>query len=148
SSRRTAPSRTGANSSATPRPSPRCSTGSSTMRTYSRVAPRAGGLGSTPIAPPPAHHDAARAASERHDLEGGRYLGIPRTDVHDAAAVTFSIPIERGRTLVLGAARRLAGFPPSTTGRFSGVHRGQYSGTAARSGQPEHPMPLIDLTLK
>jgi hypothetical protein len=39
--------------------------------------------------------------------------------------VTCSIPIERGRTLVLGAARRLAGFPPSTTGRFSGVHRGR-----------------------
>jgi hypothetical protein len=38
--------------------------------------------------------------------------------------MTCSITIERGRTLVLGAALQLAGFPPSTTGRFSGVHRG------------------------
>ena len=32
--------------------------------------------------------------------------------------------IERGTTLVLGATLPLAGFAPSMTGRFYGVHRG------------------------
>src|SRR5437667_12581360 len=44
----------------------------------------------------------------------------PKTPTQGACSIT----IERGRRLALGAALSLAGFAPSTTGRFSGVHRG------------------------
>jgi len=54
----------------------------------------------------------------------GPYLGIPLGGAADADRGACSITIERGRTLVLGVALPLAGFAPSTTGRFSGVHRG------------------------
>src|SRR3989442_14576726 len=45
----------------------------------------------------------------------------PKTPTQGACSIT----IERGRRLTLGAALSLAGFAPSTTGRFSGVHRGE-----------------------
>jgi DNA replication protein DnaC len=44
--------------------------------------------------------------------------------VPQTAAEDLSITTDRGTTLVLGVALPLAGFAPSTTGRFSGVHRG------------------------
>src|SRR3989442_11375361 len=53
----------------------------------------------------------------------------PKTPTQGACSIT----IERGRRLALGAALSLAGFAPSTTGRFSGVHRGEGASFRHRS---------------
>src|SRR3989454_9366094 len=55
---------------------------------------------------------------------GARLLHMVRSPYGRRIQGACTITIERGRRLALGAALSLAGFAPSTTGRFSGVHRG------------------------
>src|SRR5436309_8238426 len=63
----------------------------------------------------------------------------PKTPTQGACSIT----IERGRRLALGAALSLAGFAPSTTGRFSGVHRGTTINDFAKLGPALGGTPTI-----
>src|SRR5207244_11712133 len=86
----------------------------------------------------PAPQRAERAMTEQRWDDASRFgAGAPRSpsrgylDIPSSAPKTptpgaCSITIERGRRLALGAALSLAGFAPSTTGRFSAAHRGSW----------------------
>lgn len=58
---------------------------------------------------------------------------------------TCSITIACGTRVALGAALPLAGFAPSTTGRFSGVHRGDPAATLDLSERRTRVTLLLNL---
>ena len=69
-----------------------------------------------------------RSAHRSHDLAAGHVLTSPwhRLSARRRRSGACTLTNQRSRTLVLGALALLAGFDPSTTGRFSGVHRGAW----------------------
>src|SRR5439155_12241152 len=77
--------------------------------------------------------DASRFGAGRPRSPSRGYLDIPSSAPKTPTQGACSITIERGRRLALGAALSLAGFAPSTTGRFSGVHRGEGASFRHRS---------------
>src|SRR5207253_468308 len=76
--------------------------------------------------------DASRFGAGRPRSPSRGYLDIPSSAPKTPTQGACSITIERGRRLALGAALSLAGFAPSTTGRFSEVST-EDSGDQARA---------------
>ena len=86
--------------------------------------------------PPRDAHDASRFALRSRARHRGHILAIPPAGSFGRHVLLNPDPF--GTTLVLGAAPSLAGFAPSTTGRFSGVHRGP---EVVRAHPGDHPVP-------
>lgn len=80
-------------------------------------------------------------AQEGPDLHPGHISVSPLAAGGRRHEETCSITSERGTTLALGAALPLAGFAPSTTGRFSGVHRGNIESRPL--WKPMHLQPVL-----